>query len=341
MDANEFHNADFAPAAPTAPAASTASTAPTGTRSFWTRLAGMAVFSTLVVSSATMPANAAAPAADAVESAPTFSRHVASFPDEIAAHAGGAAARLRVNGDAAVPGDLFVLFASDGSDDKARLYDQTPYALVSSQVHPEMQASMENAAEVVGDIVGRDLPSSDFTSAPGGGYSAGVTFATGYLNMMSDGAFTGDLRVAATGSMDEHGYIDWVSAIDEKTAAAHLAGAEVMFTSTKPAFSTLDEYASRFAGDLYGTRRTGAPLAEERGWDHYEALGEQRPADGMDVIAVAHLGDVAAYLCGAGSAYACTVRAAMDDVTIGSVPLAADGAPEASADQAAAHGALR
>jgi hypothetical protein len=332
MDANEFHNANFAPTAPTPS---------TGTRSFWTRLAGMAVFSTLVVSSATLPADAAAPAADAVESAPTFSRHVASFPDEIAAHVGGAAARLRVNGDAAVPGDLFVLFASDGSDDHARLYDQTPYALVSSHVHPEMRASMENAAAVVGEIVGRDIPNSDFTSAPGGGYSAGVTFAVGYLNMMSDGAFTGGLRVAATGSMDEHGYLDWVSAIDEKTAAAHLAGAEVMFTSTTPAFSTIDEYATRFAGDPHGTRRTGAPLAEERGWDHYQLLGEQRPVDGMDVVAVAHLGDVAAYLCGAGSEDACTVRAAMDDVTIGSARSAAAQAPAAGAQQAAAHGNLR
>ncbi len=90
-----------------------------------------------------------------------------------------------------------------------------------------------------------------------------------------------------------------------------------MFTSATPAFFTVDSYGSRFEGELHGARRTGQPLAAERNWSGYELLGAQRPGGGMDIVAVAHVGDVAAYLCGAGSEFACEVRASMDDTTIG------------------------
>ena len=247
----------------------------------------------------------------------TFDRHVASFPDEIAAHAGGVAARLYDAGQVPVPGDVFALFATDGSDRMARLFDMTAYTLVRPDVHPEMVASNVTAAAVVAEVVGHEVPAIEFTSAPAGGFSAGLTFAIGYLNAASDGAFTGGLRIASTGTLDDDGYVDWVTAIDEKTAAAHLAGVDVMFTSAKPSFSTVDSYGARFEGELYRARRTGAALTSERNWSSYELLGAQRPTAGMDIVAVAHLGDVAAYLCGAGSDFACEVREAMDNTMIG------------------------
>ncbi len=305
-----------------------ASTAPR-----WARVAGAALLSALIVFGVTLPigaltgADVAADGSDGastVQAAPaTFSPHVASFPDEIGTEAGGVAARLHVGGEAAVPGELFALFATNGSDDEARLYDATAYTLVRTDVHPDMVASNEVAVDVVSGILDgvldREMSPLEFTSAPAGGYSAGLTFAIGYLNEVSDGAFTGDARVASTGTLDSDGYVDWVTAIDEKTAAAHLAGVDVMFTSATPAFFTVDSYGARFEGDLHGARRTGVELASERNWASYEQLGAGRPSGGMDIVAVAHLGDVAAYLCGAGSDFACDVRTAMADTTVETV----------------------
>ena len=130
------------------------------------------------------------------------------------------------------------------------------------------------------------------------------------------------MAVASTGTLDDDGYVDWVTAIDEKTAAAHMAGVDVMFTSAAPAFFTVDSYGNRLEGDLHGARRTGVGLGSERNWSGYEQLGAGRPTGGMDIVAVAHLGDVAAYLCGAGSDFACDVRTAMADITIGSIATA-------------------
>ena len=308
---------------PTSTPTCTPTTASIGSGSLRTRLGGAALLSALIVTGVALPVEAQSSArplaGEPGSAAATFDRHVASFPDEIGANVGGVAARLHVDGEVAVPGDLFALFASDGSDDHTRLYDATAYTLVRSDVHPEMVASSETAAAVVGDILGREVASHEFTSAPAGGYSAGLTFAIGHLNEISGGAFTGDLSVASTGALDDDGYVDWVTAIDEKTAAAHLAGVDVMFTSAAPAFFTVDSYGSRFEGELLRPRHTGTPLAAERNWSGYELLGTERPVVGMDIVAVAHLGDVAAYLCGAGSDFACEVEAEMAGITIGSV----------------------
>ena len=194
----------------------TPTTASIGSGSLRSRLAGAALLSVLTVTGVMLPVGAQSSAAPLIgesgiaegvgtvaSAAATFDRHVASFPDEIGANVGGVAARLHVDGEVAVPGDLFALFASDGSDDHTRLYDATAYTLVRSDVHPEMVASNETAAAVVGDILGREVASHEFTSAPAGGYSAGLTFAIGHLNEISDGAFTGDLSVASTGALDD------------------------------------------------------------------------------------------------------------------------------------------
>ena len=305
--------------------------------SWWARVTGAAVTSAVVVTAITLPVGTASSiragegdsgsdtvveVAEAAIPAPTFSRHVASFPDEVGSQVGGVAARVHVGDETAVPGELFALFATNGSDAKTRLYDDTAYTLVRADVHPDMESSNRTAAGVVAEIMGEDISPLEFTSAPAGGFSAGLTFAIGYLNVISGGAFTDDVAVASTGTLDDDGYVDWVTAIDEKTAAAHMAGVDVMFTSAAPAFFTVDSYGNRLEGDLHGARRTGVGLGSERNWSGYEQLGAGRPTSGMDIVAVAHLGDVAAYLCGAGSDFACDVRTAMADITIGSIATA-------------------
>ncbi len=244
--------------------------------------------------------------------APTDS-YVTSGPDSTATEVGGIAARLR-DGETAIAGDLFLLLAVDGSDRVARLYDSTAYTLRSPHIHPGARASNDIAFDVVGNLLERDLPLIEFTSAPGGGPSAGLTYAIGYLNVESNGAFTGAVSVASTGALTHDGYVQPILAIDEKAAAAHLADVDVLFTPSTPTAGTVTSFGSRFEGELFRARNPGARLADERLWEHYEGWGADRPG-GMDIIAVRHIGDVAAYLCGTGSDYACMVRDTLGNST--------------------------
>ena len=235
-------------------------------------------------------------------------------PDSVAGFVGGIAARVRSDDGEPIPGDLFLLLAIAGSDNNARLYDRTPYQLGSDQTHTEVIESNQQAVRVIEDITGTDLQMVNFTSAPGGGLSAGVTYAIAYLNIISDGAFTGDLVVAATGNLDQHGYVRPISAINEKTAAAHLAEANVLFTPSMPAAELIEVHDARVVGELFRARNTGSTLADERLWNHYHRWGVNRPNNGMDVVGIRHIGDVAAYLCGAGSDYACDIVQLLENV---------------------------
>ena len=77
-------------------------------------------------------------------------------------------------------------------------------------------------------------------------------------------------------------------------------------TSSSPSHPQLAEHAARHAGHSYRTRHGQVTLAEERGLDDYRAWGAAAP-DGVDVVSVGHIADVAAYLCGAGSDFACSI----------------------------------
>jgi hypothetical protein len=188
------------------------------------------------------------------------------------------------------------------------------YLLEGDQTHPETIESNQQAVRTIDGITDTDLQTVNFTSAPGGGPSAGITYAIAYLNIISDGAFTGDLVVAATGGLEAPGYVHPINAINEKTAAAHLAGADVLFTPSFPADELIEIHGTRVVGELSRARNTGSNLTNERQWDNYHRWGMNRPNNEMDVVGIRHIGDVATYLCGAGSDYACDIHKHLENV---------------------------
>ena len=262
----------------------------------------------LGVGGATHPAPHAGPESSAIALAGVGSSadgERSTTPDRIADYVGGVAARLHVDGNDPIPGEVFLLMATDGSDDAARVYERTPFRH-DGGAHEDTRNSNLAAVEFVEDITGEDLEPLDLTSAPAGGDSGGVAYALGYLDLVSDGRFTAGLRVAATGKIRADGYVEPIDAVDEKTAAAALAGADVLFTASVPDEAVIEVHGARFVGEMRWSRSPDSTLAEERQWDRYREWGVGRP-DGMDIVAVRHIGDVAAYLCGAGSIPACLV----------------------------------
>jgi len=235
--------------------------------------------------------------------------------DVVAGYVGGIAARVHTAAGSPVPGNLFVLMATAGSDAQARLYDQTSYTH-DYGVHTDAVESNITAVETVEAITGEDLDPLVLTTAPGGGPSGGLIYAITYLNIISKGAFTGDVRVAATGRLSSHGYVHPINAIDEKIAAAHLADADVLFTPSTPTNENIEAYGARLVGELFRARNTGAALAEERRLDNYRNWGAEH-LNGMDVVGIRHIADVAAYLCGAGSNYACSIVDILGDDVVG------------------------
>lgn len=250
----------------------------------------------------------ATPARAKIEVAPAI--HV-DGPDVVADRIGGLAARLHDGNGHRVPGDVFLLMGREGSDDLARLYDDTPYTHDRAE-RPDTRASNEMAATVVSGLIGRDVPVVEMTSAPGGGPSGGAAYAIAYLNAASGGAFTGDVRVAATGGLSTLGYLTRVHHVDEKTVAANLADADVFFTSVAPSSTVSSEFGARLVGEsVRDEAEVGGPgfHAPER-VELFRSWGADQRAgtvDGTDIVDSRHLIDVAAYLCGAGSEFACRI----------------------------------
>ncbi len=236
-------------------------------------------------------------------------------PDVVAEYVGGIAARLHSSDGIPIAGQLFVLMASAGSDAPARFFDQTPYTHSNGTAADTLESNLA-AAETVETITGVDVGHVEFTTPPGGGSSTGLIYAIAYLNVVSDGGFTGDLRIAATGRLGPDGYINSVSASNEKTAAAHLADVDVFLSPSSLADDHIRAYGSRSVGELSGARNTGSTLRDERHLDEYRRWGVERP-EGMDIVGARHIADVAAYLCGTGSGYACHVLDVLDDTVIG------------------------
>ena len=226
-------------------------------------------------------------------------------PDLMADHAGGIAARLHDADGEPLAGDVFLLIGSGGSTPQARVYDSTPYTHGRAP-HPDTVASNLLAARTVERITGAELEVIEMTSASAGGPSGGITRAIAYLNVLSDGAFTGGHRVAATGVLSPEGHVSSIDDIDAKAAAAHLAEADVLFTPTVPTRWALDAYGARLVGELVREPETGRSFHDPRRIDQFRRWGAQRPS-GMDVIDVRHIIDVSSYLCGAGSTFACDV----------------------------------
>lgn len=229
----------------------------------------------------------------------------AEGPDHVADHTGGIAARLRRSDGTALPGHLYLMMATVGSHEHARLFEQTPFTHNRGQ-HADTIESNHLAVEAAEAITGNDIEHIDFTTAPGGGPSGGLIYLIAYLNLVSHGAFTANMNVAATGQIEDEGYLGHIKGVDEKLGAAHLAEADVFFTASPPSHAKVAEHAGRYAGHIYRSRYGRATLAPERGLDDYESWGASRP-DALDVVVVGHIADVAAYLCGAASHYACAI----------------------------------
>jgi hypothetical protein len=227
-----------------------------------------------------------------------------SAPDRIAEYAGGTAARLYVDGRDPVPGEIYLLLAHHNGQ-AARSYEATPLRHRNGVHHDTFESNLA-AVDVVEGITGEHVERLDLTSAPAGGPSGGLPYALAYLDLGSDGAFTDGLRIAASGTIRGDGYVGPVTGIDEKTAAAAFVDVAVLFTASVPDRATIDTHGARFVGEMEWVPSPGTSLAEQRHWDRYERWGRERP-QGMDVVAVRHLGDVAAYLCGTGSTNACEV----------------------------------
>ena len=112
-----------------------------------------------------------------------------------------------------------------------------------------------------------------------------------------------------------YGYVNPINSVNEKLAAADLAEADVLFTPSIPTAEHVEAHGTRVVGELFRARNTGSTLGEERQWEDYDRWGANRPDDDLDVVGIRHIGDVAAYLCGAGSDFACDITHLLEDVT--------------------------
>lgn len=231
-------------------------------------------------------------------------------PTAVADDAGGIAARLYDADGTPLPGNVFLLIGPGSGTAETRVYDTTPYTH-GLGVHPDTAESNLLANRVVREITGSVIPIVEMTHASAGGPSGGITRAIAYLDVVSDGAFTNGLRVAATGQLTVDGGLRSIEHIDAKTAAADLAGADVLFTPTRPTNATVEAHAARLVGEVTRDLSSGRTLNDPRRVAVFRRWGADRPA-GMDVVDARHLIDVSAYLCGTGSTFACEITDSLD-----------------------------
>lgn len=232
-------------------------------------------------------------------------------PDVVGFARGGTAARLLIEDGTPVPGDVFVLMGLPGLERPARVWDETPYPYSRPDEHPDSQQSNVDARSLVEELVGELIDAERFTTPSGGGSSVGLAYTLGYLNVWSGGGFTGEVSSAATGRLETFGWIFPVTALEEKLAAAVAAGVDVVFTPTWPAASSVDDFRVRRVGTVSSQRFPGTVVADARAWDDYRRWGADRRDGRVDLVGVRHVGDVAAYLCGAGSVVACELLEAI------------------------------
>ena len=253
---------------------------------------------------ATSIAQLAAPIPGAVYAAPDV------ISDDIV---GGYTIRLHTVDGQSLPGDVFLLAAHANAERKVLVFDDTPYTATRSRAHADTIAANINAHHVATAITGSDVPLLDLTTSGGGGPSGGVVYTIAYLDVISNGGFTGGLRVAGTGRVWPGGRYNPVDGIEQKVAAAYVADVDVMFSAGMP--STLSEAHDLPVrierASLTNIDTARASLSERV--EMYIKLGATRPTDGLDVVGISHVVDIAAYLCGSGSDYACEIVDVIDD----------------------------
>lgn len=228
-----------------------------------------------------------------------------NIPDIVGTERGGIAVRLRTTNGVAVDGDLYKVMGCDDCQSAASVFETTTY-IPARRGHADSVAANVSAQSLISSLTGTDTALYDYVGAPGGGNSAGILYVLSYGNEATHGGLVGDLRVAATGALLDGGYVGEVNAVDEKIAAANLAGVDVVFTPSVPEDVTVDIRVGGVDRPVPRSlhQRSGKLLSELRDWTSYMIQGATR-TEAMDVIPVEHVGDMFAYLCGAGSADAC------------------------------------
>lgn len=234
----------------------------------------------------------------------------ASGPDRTGDQVGGIAARLHDADGQPIPGEVFLLIGSGTSPAPARVYEATPY-VHERGVHPDTIASNRIANHTVNTLIDDPVELVEMTNSAAGGPSGGVTRAIAYLDIVSDGAFTGDLRVAATGRLRPGGHLGAIEGIDSKVVAADLADVDVLFTPTLPSVETSSAHGARVVGELARDAAASGVLNDPHRVGRFREWGADRPS-GVDIVDVRHLIDVSSYLCGAGSDFACEITERLD-----------------------------
>ena len=227
-------------------------------------------------------------------------------PETRPATGGGTAARIH-DGRRPVPGRTYLLVASPGSDRAPRVREDA-YNASPDIVHPQVVASIENAARTVEDLVGLPAGSRPLTGATGGGLSGGLAYFLVHLDLATGGAVTGDLPGAATGRLGQRtgtGMVSVVQHVPAKVAAARAAGVAVVFVPVD--HEAIDEPGTRLVA-------TGAAAR----------AGASRADGVLDVAEVRHVAEAVDYLCSAGSDGACDVAARMAEREAASTTLGAD-----------------
>lgn len=130
----------------------------------------------------------------------------------------------------------------------------------------------------------------------------------------TDGDFTAGLRVAGTGTVEADGSITFGAVRAVRHPAQPLSDAhDVTFVGPLVAGARKALAARLFAPGSHDVQPPERwDLALKRGWD-----GRDR---GAEVLVAAHTGEVAAYLCGAGSWTACELVGAMVSKSAGELP---------------------
>jgi hypothetical protein len=274
---------------------------------------------------------APAPAADVVVTDVELAARFTEFVG-VGALPEGVAFRLQPAGATPASGaaSVFMLagrrelgFAADGT---ASVYDRS----VVWELSPgeEKLSSMRWANLIASEWAGvPSTMSAVWSSGRNEGVSGGVAFLLVELQSRTGGTFLPDgVRVAATGQLWPDGHINGVTSVAAKFSAAVAADVDVVFAAGYPVRSLWEVTPAVQVNPT--SFAPGTPLAVQRQWDRFAAAGTQGAqskdtsagrAELPALVVVRHVGDVAAFLCGAGSATACRLLndvARLDDVRL-------------------------
>jgi hypothetical protein len=243
-----------------------------------------------------------------------------SFPDPdrvLTAPRGGTAIRLRDVTSGSLT-SLWVVAASEPEGADVRIYDVTTTPPATPLLQPKFDLSNRVAHATAEAVTGMSTPLRRWGAAAGDGPSAGLLLTIAYLDVLSDGSFTDGVAVTASGTIGADGLVGQVGSGSGKSVAAAAAGVEVMFANSEVDPVLLEMSLSFGVPDQSVYLR---PWSSSRSWDLFTDAGARwadarsRTPVPLSVVQVRHIGDVAAWLCGAGSEVACSMLGSLASFT--------------------------